>query len=93
MGQACSSSSCTPSCLRGDNDGNGAVVANDGALITVVKQLEDGSTYRGETKDGLVRHGQGLYTYPDGKTFFEGGWHDGKAHGEGTFRDAESEYF
>lgn len=39
-----------------------------------------------------MRHGYGVYTYPDGRTFFEGNWRDGKAHGQGVFRDAESEY-
>ena len=57
-----------------------------------MKTLEDGSQFRGYTKDGHMRHGYGVYTYPDGKTFYEGEWANGKAHGKGFFRDSESEY-
>lgn len=61
-------------------------------LEEVRNVLEDGSVYQGETKDGVVRHGFGTYTYPDGKTYYKGAWREGKAHGEGVFCDEESEY-
>ncbi len=82
MGNACG---CEPA--PGAKD-----VKATGEMKTVTKVLEDGSTYKGETKDGIVRHGKGTYTYPDGKTSYEGDWIDGKAHGVGTFKDGESEY-
>merc|ERR1712194_307370 len=77
----------------GDNiTTNAGVGKQTPVLQNIVRQLDDGATYQGETRDGTTRHGYGIYTYPDGKTFFEGHWRDGKAHGTGTFRDAESEH-
>ena len=47
--------------------------------------------YEGEYKDGK-RHGQGTYTFPDGKKYV-GGWKDSKYHGQGTLTSSDGKYF
>ena len=47
---------------------------------------ENGSSYKGEWKDGK-KHGQGKFTYGKGKgkgDEYVGEWKDGKMHGQGT---------
>ena len=52
----------------------------------------DGGKYVGEVSNG-VRHGQGSYTYADGRRKYVGEWKDGKRHGQGTFTDNNEKLF
>jgi hypothetical protein len=43
---------------------------------------EDGRKYEGDYEEDK-RSGHGKWTYSDRKTYYIGGWKDGKQHGEG----------
>ena len=47
-----------------------------------------GDKYVGAFKDGKF-HGQGTYTWADGKRKYVGEWKDSKFHGEGTFTNKD----
>eukprot|EP01079_Euglenida_sp_SAG-EU17-18_P004598 gene4598-4808_t len=46
-------------------------------------KYDDGSVYEGAVARGRVRHGFGVYTFPDGDRY-SGEWKDGKKHGSGS---------
>jgi hypothetical protein len=53
-----------------------------GSMVTRVMYVRCNRKYVGGYKDGKM-HGQGTYTWPDGKKYV-GEWQDGKKHGQGT---------
>lgn len=62
--------------------------------VTEVR-LDDGALYTGSmvlTNGGLVAHGEGVCTWPDGKRY-EGEWAAGKPHGRGVTRSPGGESF
>ncbi len=50
-------------CCGACDDSNEFRVVDEKNLIHVMQTYDDGSTYKGYTKDGSVRHGQGEFCY------------------------------
>ena len=52
----------------------------------------DGSTYLGQLSQDRLRHGKGIYTYPEGDVYF-GTWNRDEFHGRGIYLYSNQEIY
>lgn len=54
--------------------------------------FENGTQYKGQVRNGTIRHGYGVQVWPDGARY-EGFWKDGVAHGRGKFYHIDGDIY
>jgi hypothetical protein len=54
--------------------------------------FENGTQYKGQVRNGVIRHGYGVQVWPDGARY-EGFWKDGVASGRGKFYHIDGDVY